>query len=143
MDLPAGGMDLANLAAKDVIEYELKHPDGTPLGIFFELAGPSHPIVVEWEREALGEAVLRSQNGNRKQSSNPQTVGLRTEKASIDRVIAHLVGWRNVHKDGQSVPFSAAAAREILGDPKFAWIRLQLLERVGNTETFIVPSLSN
>jgi hypothetical protein len=118
----------------DVAEYELRSPlDSAPLDIWFSLAGPEHS-----KRKQLGLTYAREL---RRKINRTGKLTLDDPADDADREVDYLVactlGWRNLEIEGQSVQCTAAAARTLYENPKFAWVRRQIKAALDETENFI------
>lgn len=130
-------MDLSSITEQESSEYQLQHPtERTPLGVFFTLAGPEHParkeLAAAWGRE-LRRKINRAA---RVTLDDPEDESER----ELALLVAATIGWKCVEIDGKPVEFSAAAARTLYADTRFAWIRRQIRSALGDQDLFIRSS---
>jgi cytochrome P450 len=134
-------LDLDSIATVDTADIELLHPiTGESTGAFVTLAGPEHQ-----QRKAEVMAILRRQRvrgvqqaqrfarGGKMDVQDPEE----DERESMDMLARSILGWRGIKRNGQLVAFSAQAVKDLLSDPKCAWIVKQLLRAMNNDELFI------
>jgi hypothetical protein len=130
-------MDLSTITEQESTEFELLHPtERTPLGVVFTLAGPEHParkeLAAAWGRE-LRRKINRA---GRVTLDDPEDESER----ELALLAAATLGWKGVEVDGKPVEFSAAAARALYADSRFAWIRRQIRGALGDQDLFIRSS---
>lgn len=134
-------LDLDSIATVDAAEVELLHPvTGEGTGAFVSLAGPEHP-----QRKAEVMAMLRRQRVRGAQQAQRFARGAKLdvpdpedeERESMEMLARSILGWRGTKRGGELVAFSAQAVKDLLADPKCAWIVKQLLRAMNNDELFI------
>lgn len=134
-------LDLDSIATVDAAEVELLHPvTGEGTGAFVSLAGPEHP-----QRKAEVMAMLRRQRVRGAQQAQRFARGAKLdvpdpedeERESMEMLARSILGWRGIKRGGELVAFSAQAVKDLLADPKCAWIVKQLLRAMNNDELFI------
>lgn len=135
------GFQLRTIRQVETAVVEIKDPaDGTPLGVRFTLAGPTHP-----ERKRIAFAQQRKslrafEKRGRIDMPDPEEA----EESKIDNLAAYTLGWEGVlGDDGKPVPFSSAAALAMYRDPAMAWLVEQLETALGERELFIQRAASN
>ena len=130
-------MDLANIVEQDSGEYELRDPvDRAPLGVIFTLAGPEHPVRQKITLQAARDLRRKVQQAGKLVFDDPEA----EREQELDYLVAATLGWKNLSVDGQSVEFSAAAARSLYQASRFAWVRRQVRRALDEAEVFIVSS---
>lgn len=106
--------DINTVIPEDSIEIELLHPvTGDTTGAFISIAGPTNAEV-----KAETRRILDRTRG--KKSTSEQD-----ERDGINLMAARIIGWRGIVKDGEPIPFSKAAAVDLVTERQ--WIRKQLL----------------
>jgi len=127
--------NLRSIRQAETARVEIKDPsDGTPLGIFFELAGPTHPerkrIAFAQQRKTLRQFEKRGKFD----MPDPEEA----EETKADNLAAYTLGWEGwTDEAGRAVPFSRETALEIYRDPGMAWLQQQVEAAIGDLELFI------
>ena len=122
-------MELSNIIEQDSAEVELKNPKtGDGLGVFITVAGPEH----EKRRATLYAAQRKTRKMLAKNKgadpwkllaeSDPEE----EDEQVTDHLVACTLGWRNLDLNGAPYEFTAANARHLYTDAKFAWVRRQV-----------------
>lgn len=130
-------MDLNGIIENDTGTHELKHPvDGAPLGVFFTLAGPEHPIRQKIALQASRDMRRRVQKAGKLVFDDPEE----EIEAETDYLVAATLGWKNLEIDGKAADYSPGAARELYTNKRFAWVRRQVRKALDDAEVFIGSS---
>ena len=131
------GFNLKSIKQVFTAEVQIKDPNGEPLGVTFELAGPEHP-----ERKRITFAQSRkfmksySKTG-RAEMPEPEDA----EAQKKENLAAFTLGWKGlVDENGAPVHFSKQAALDLYRDPEMAWLVDQLDAALGDKELFITRS---
>ena len=131
------GFNLKSIKQVFTAEVQIKDPNGEPLGVIFELAGPEHP-----ERKRITFAQSRkfmksySKTG-RAEMPEPEDA----EAQKKENLAAFTLGWKGlVDENGVPVHFSKQAALDLYRDPEMAWLVDQLDAALGDKELFITRS---
>lgn len=134
--------NLRNIKSVMSASVEIKDENGAPTGVFFELAGPTHP-----KRKSITLANQRRlQNQLQKTGKVTLDDPAEQEMQSRDNLVAFTLGWTGFTDDkGNEVPFSKDAARELYDDPeeKYSWLVDQLNTALNEKERFMQRSVSN
>lgn len=122
--------DISNIEATDR-EVELKNPK-TDEGLdwFFSLRSPYSDEVRKAEREWMNK---------RLQKKRGQLTAESLEAAAEAKILAAVSNWRfegDASFAGETPEFSKGKLREIIRDPKFAWIREFLDGELGDISGF-------
>lgn len=131
------GFNLKSIKQVFSAEIEIKDPNGEPLGVTFELAGPEHPdrkrITFAQNRKFL-KAYAKT---GRAEMPEPEDA----EAQKKENLAAFTLGWKGLlDEKGKEVPFSKAAALEMYRDPEMAWLVDQIDNALGDKELFITRS---
>lgn len=129
------GIDLDVVQDVETGDFQVLHPiTGEKTGAVFTLMGPEHPdrkrAQLRLMREARADAQRLAAGG---QTRDPEE----ELDESLDELGATIVGWSGVYRAGKPVQFSVNAARELIRDPKAAWLVQQLTWAVRRRELFI------
>lgn len=115
-------------------EIEIKDETGKPMGVFFEIAGPTHPARKRLQFERSRRNVERFQKAGKVELPDPEEA----EQLARSELVAYTIGWRGYTDDaGAVVPFSAKAAEALYADPEMEWLADQLQTAAGERERFI------
>ena len=127
--------NLRSFRQAETARVEIKDPaDGAPLGIFFELAGPTHP-----ERKRIAFALARKtlrhyEKKGKFDMPDPEEA----EETKAENLAAYTLGWEGwTDEQGRPVPFSRDEALKLYRDPGMAWLVQQIEAAVGDLELFI------
>lgn len=127
-------VDLASIRSLDRAVVELRHPvSGKPLGASVTLASPDHPA----RRQARLDISRAQRSRPEPDQDLAQELVDENAAAFLSRVI---FDWSGIKVDGELVPFSAAAALDLLGREEMRWLVNQLLYESARTENFIETS---
>lgn len=122
--------DISSIEAVDR-EVELKHPKSDEgLGWFFSLRSPYSDEVKKAEREWMNK---------RLQKKRGQLTAESLEAAAEAKILAAVSGWRfegDASFNGEQPEFSKGKLREIIREPKYAWIREYLDNELGDFGSF-------
>ncbi len=131
------GFNLKSIKQVFSAEVQIKDPNGEPLGVTFELAGPEHP-----DRKRITFAQSRKfmkayAKTGRAEMPEPEDA----EAQKKENLAAFTLGWKGLIDDkGVSIPFSKQAALDLYQDPEMAWLVDQLDTALGDKELFITRS---
>jgi len=134
VDAVSDPVDLATIRSLDRGVVQLRHPvTGEPLGASVTLASPDHPA----RRQARLD-IARAQRG-RPEPDEAEAAALLDDTAGefLARII---LDWSGIKQDGEILPFSPAAARELLAPEPMRWLVNQLLHESARGENFIETS---
>lgn len=130
-------MDLNGIIENDTGTHELKHPvDGAPLGIFFTLAGPEHPIRQKIALQASRDLRRRVQKAGKLVFDDPEE----ELEAETDYLVAATLGWKNLEIEGRVLDYTPGNARMLYMNARFAWVRRQIRKALDDAEVFIGSS---
>jgi hypothetical protein len=122
------GFDLRSIKTVDQFELPIKDQDGTPTGVTFVLAGPTHPV-----RKALDQAKSRKLINEANKHGRFKIPDPADAEATRPKDLAALtLGWSGYEAEGQQVPFSTEAAALLYADPELKWLADQVDEGLGN-----------
>lgn len=129
-------LDIETLTDLPTAEVAVLHPlTGAPTGAYLTLIGPEHPHRRELEfRQARR---VRSRLIGEKAEPDDENAA-RTDW--IDQLAACTLGWRGIRENGQDIPFSAEAARDLYD--RLGWLREQAGRALNKRELFIGGSAS-
>lgn len=132
--------NLLNIRSTTSAQVEIKDETGAPTGVFFELAGPTHP-----KRKAVAFAGARKvqqqyQKTGKLALDDPEEQALQSK----ENMAAFTLGWSATFTDdaGLPRPFSTAAALALYEDDAYAWIFDQLQTALGEKERFMQRSVT-
>lgn len=131
------GFNLKSIKQVFSAEVQIKDPNGEPLGVTFELAGPEHP-----DRKRITFAQSRKfmkayAKTGRAEMPEPEDA----EAQKKENLASFTLGWKGlVGDDGKAIPFSKQAALDMYRDPEMAWLVDQLDNALGDKELFITRS---
>jgi hypothetical protein len=121
-------------------KVEIKDENGAPTGVFFEIAGPTHP-----KRKSI---LLANQRRLQHQLQKTGKVTLddpaEQELQARDNLVSFTLGWSGfTDEKGKEVPFSPEAARELYENDEYSWLVDQLNAALNEKERFMQRSASN
>ena len=127
--------DISTIGAHDR-EVELEHP-GTEkgLGWFFSLRSLYSEEVRKADRDIQSKRLAQMSRGRKGQTITPEQIEDSTEK----KILASVSGWKfegDASFNGEKPEFSASKLREIIRDPRHAWIREFLDREIGDLDSF-------
>jgi hypothetical protein len=118
-----GGSDVSAFEIQDAAEYTLLTPNGDRTEVVFTIAGPTHPARERFEKAASRRAQREfNKKGKASIPDDPDEL----LEMQIERVATFTLGWRGLIVSGKPVSYSPAAALELIGNARLAWIRDQL-----------------
>lgn len=125
-------MNLFDIQSIPKAEIEIKDETGAPTGVFFEMAGPTHP-----ERKALTFAqsrknIARFQKAGKVEPLDPEEA----EELNREQLAAFTLGVRG----WPEFTFSKKAVLDLYRDDAFAWLVSQLSIGVNEQERFMKRS---
>jgi len=130
--------DIRAIKSVPSAKVEIRDDEGAPTGVFFELAGPTHP-----KRKAI------AMNTQRKLQAQYQKTGKFTlddpedqEAKNRENLAAFTLGWEGWTENGKPVPFSQEAALALYSDDSMTWLVEQLTKALNESEIFMVRSAS-
>ena len=130
-------MDIGSFRQLDAIEHELTTPRGERTGVFFKIAGPSHPARVAYQARAYRQS---SREFNRRGKAALPEDRDELHQVMIDRAVAFTLGWRDLFLDGNVVEYSPDAARKLYSDDQFGWVLADVTAAADQLENFIPSS---
>jgi hypothetical protein len=121
-------------------KVEIKDENSAPTGVFFEIAGPTHP-----KRKSI---LLANQRRLQHQLQKTGKVTLddpaEQELQARDNLVSFTLGWSGfTDEKGKEVPFSPEAARELYENDEDSWLVDQLNAALNEKERFMQRSASN
>lgn len=121
-------------------KVEIKDENSAPTGVFFEIAGPTHP-----KRKSI---LLANQRRLQHQLQKTGKVTLddpaEQELQARDNLVSFTLGWSGfTDEKGKDVPFSPEAARELYENDEYSWLVDQLNAALNEKERFMQRSASN
>jgi hypothetical protein len=121
-------------------KVEIKDENSAPTGVFFEIAGPTHP-----KRKSI---LLANQRRLQHQLQKTGKVTLddpaEQELQARDNLVSFTLGWSGfTDEKGKEVPFSPEAARELYENDEYSWLVDQLNAALNEKERFMQRSASN
>lgn len=132
--------NLRRIRTLDTFEFPVKDADGNPTGVVFTLAGPTH-AVRQAQEQAKARRLVNEANKTGKVKL-PDPAEAQAQRPA--EVAALTLGWAGyVGDDGQLVPFSTEAARELYADPAMQWLLEQVEEALGNKTLFTKAASPN
>lgn len=137
-------MDLADVAAEDVVQFEPTHPatgqpiigaDGKPWT--WTIAGPGHDVAVRQRNASMREALKEQRRPQREREAidEQETIRKGTAFAAV-----RVLGWSAVVFGGRELQFSSKAVVDLLGNPKFSWLAGQLNRFLQDDASFLRQS---
>lgn len=115
-------------------EYILKDPKtDAPTEVVLILAGPEHPL-----RKARAHKRLRKMRndvakGGKIKFDDPAE----EEEDEKDFLASIILGWNKMPTRKGNIDYSPTAARDLMHDPKRAWMREQVLKALDERDSFI------
>lgn len=124
--------DITSIVEEDTQKLELLHPQtGAPVGATIELAGAGHPKRKKVEMQRSRELRARIAKRGRVELTDP----VEDEEYEIDRLVACTLTWDGIARDGQPIPCTPEAAREIYESA--SWIRRQATAFLDDAANFL------
>ena len=114
-------------------QVEIKDENGAPTGVFFELAGPTHPKRKAIQFQAQRRVQQQLQKTGKVKTDDP----VEQESEARENLAAYTLGWTGLtDENGVDVPFSAAKALELYEDEEYAWLVNQLQAALWDQDRF-------
>jgi len=140
------GVDLSDFLPVDTSTLEILKPGGTEgTGWIITFAGPEHPKTVAWAQAsakrslAKAKAVEQAQvNGRKFKSEDKDPDEVRRE--NVAWVVARIVDWSPLRISGKDMPFSEAAATELMTRPGMGWAYQQCVDFLSDERSFMKTS---
>lgn len=131
-------MKLSSIKLADTGVLNVINPDtGEPAGATITLMSPEHPKARAQAMQAERARRAAAARVKRQAPEDPET----QRERFLDRLAYMTIGWSGFEEDdGSPMVHSEERAREIYGNPAFAWVRDQVIEFIGDRENFIVRS---
>jgi hypothetical protein len=119
------------------VQVEIKDENGAPTGVFFELAGPTHP-----KRKQIALANQRRlQNQLQKTGKVQLDDPVEQESQAKENLAEFTLGWNGLTDDGGAeLQFSKARALELYENDDYAWLVDQLTTALNEKERFMQRS---
>lgn len=138
-------MDLSTLAIDIEAPHKLvlRHPESNVelqhkgKDIYLLVRSVDHPEVKKVERRISKKRIESVQQSRGKIKISADEL----EEEATQRLVAHLAGWENLNMNDKPLVYSAAAAKDLLNNDAFAWIRAQLDEFAGERGNFLKAEL--
>jgi len=112
---------------------EIKDENGGPTGVFFELAGPTHPKRKAIQFQLQRRVQQQLQKTGKVKIDDPAE----QESEAREHLSAFTLGWTGLtDENGDTVPFSTAKALEIYEDDEYAWLVDQLQTALNERDRF-------
>lgn len=128
------GFNLLSIRDVPAAEIEIKDDTGAPTGVFFEMAGPTHPKAKQLAFDQNRRNIARFQKAGKVELPDPEEA----EATNRDNLAARTLGWRGyVNEAGVEVPFSKKAVADLYAQPDMQWLVDQLQAALGERERFI------
>lgn len=134
--------DIDELRSTDSEEVAIVHPiTGAPTTWKWTLAGPGHPKSIEVANKAARETLrierLRDQaQVNRRKWVEPEKTPDENRRANATSFAARVLGWTPARINKADYPFSEENAVNLLLDPAYGRIYVQLLEHFVSDASF-------
>lgn len=132
--------DIAQIHDVASASIDIKHPTtGESIGAQIEVAGPEHPQrkAIEFARQRKIRAGL--QKTGKIELSDPAD----DELDAIEMLTSCTLGWKGITEGGVEVPFSRDAAYKLYSTEGLAWLRIQVLNAMGERDRFIKASAND
>ena len=115
-------------------KVEIKDENSAPTGVYFEIAGPTHP-----KRKSI---LLANQRRLQHQLQKTGKVTLddpaEQEMQARDNLVSFTLGWSGfTDEKGKEVPFSPETARELYENDEYSWLVEQLNNALNEKERFM------
>ena len=126
--------DLTAAAERTEAVHVVKHPvTGATTSARIVVSGPEHAV-----RKAAVFARMRVRraeliNSGMLKASDPQE----DEIDQTEFIATCTLGWTGLAVDGAALPFAIGAPLKLYSDPRFRWLRDQVLEAMDKRELFI------
>lgn len=131
--------NLRSIKSLETFPVEIKDQDGTPTGVIFTLAGPTHPV-----RKAATHAAQRKLlAGARRTGQIDLPDPDETEKERINNLVKFTLGWTGYANDAGEVPFSEAESRALYTDIAMTWLGDQIDTALTNKQLFTKSAATN
>lgn len=131
-------MDIRQIQSTPSAKVEIKDETGAPTGVFFELAGPTHPKRKAATFAASRRAQARFQKTGKLELDDPEEQAAQAR----DNLADFTLGWTGfTDAAGAPVPFSRDAALALYEDDTMAWLVDQLQTALNEKERFMQRSV--
>ena len=130
---PAVDFDLDLVCEAECATLTVVHPvSGEATSARITIAGPTHPT----RREAVFARLRRAHSAFEKNGvfSMPDPLDSEDDKTAL--IVTCTLDWTGLCTGGAALTFSAAQAERIYADPRWAWLREQVLKALDTRELF-------
>lgn len=115
-------------------ELVVRHPaTGEALPTRITLAGPEHPV----RKAALFSRVRARLAEAERDGKMPVTDPTEDDADQTAFAASCTLGWADLPVDGAFLPFSIGAADKLYADPRYRWLRNQVVVALNNSALFI------
>jgi hypothetical protein len=130
-------MDLNSITDIDSAEVVITDPTtGAPTDLVFTMAGPEHAKRKQLEMARARKIRRQVQKTGKVELGDPED----DLEDQIEMLVACTLGWIGLTDKGVAVAYSDAAKQTLLNNEKLGWLRMQLLNALGERERFIKSS---
>lgn len=130
--------NIRNIKSTTSAQVEIKDETGAPTGVFFELAGPTHPKRKSVVFAAARKAQAQYQKLGKLTMDDPEEQAMQSKENMADFTL----GWNGYTDDaGAPVPFSRGAALALYEDDTMSWLLDQLMAALNEKERFMQRSV--
>ena len=130
---PAVAFDLDLACEAECATLTVVHPvSGEATSARITIAGPTHPT----RREAVFARLRRARSAFEKNGVFSMPDPLDSEDDNTALIATCTLDWTGLCTGGAALTFSAAQAERIYADPRWAWLREQVLKALDTRELF-------
>ena len=130
---PAVDFDLDLVCEAECATLTVVHPvSGEATSARITIAGPTHPT----RREAVFARLRRARSAFEKNGVFSMPDPLDSEDDNTALIATCTLDWTGLRADGDALTFSAAQAERVYADPRWAWLREQVLKALDTRELF-------
>lgn len=138
MDL--GSLDVAT-RANEGIDYHVLHPV-TRQPMYHKENEGAEPLpmtvrILGEQSEAFQKAQRVITNRRLAARGRGKVSAEEIEAESLETLCKCIIGWSNIFLSGKKLEFSYANALQLMGDRRFAWLRKQIDEAIGDESNFL------
>lgn len=119
--------------AEEGAELDVLHPvENIPIGVKIVLAGKDSDRFQKFVRKQANKRTSKWRPGQKLSFTAEEQ-----EQEKVDLLVACTISWSGVVMNGEEIPFSPEAAKELYSNPGFSWLVEQIDEFIGDREHFL------
>lgn len=125
--------NLKKIKTLETFEIQIKDEEGNGTGVYFTLAGPTHPVRRAAQLALNRKMIAQANKTGKVELPDPEDA----EQDRIKNLVQATLAWRGfVNDEGQEVPYSQDAVSELYKDSQMTWLVDQVDTALGEKANF-------